>query len=258
MKLLSQGTFCYFNNVDLLLLDHGKRKADLNGDIDQIEPKKIRVPIDIPISCLTSRVETPSDIELLTRLFPNQHRYLLEMILQGCYGNILHAIQVITKSSSLPSSSSDATAPSQPPFTTSSQPPTGSKPPPSVNYGGLLGNAYRYLYPGIMPPPSYLFPGSPGLSYFRPYFPNYTPTSTPIQLNSGNQSNQRPLDEDMPTPANYKQEYNSLDMTPSPSPQREETEIVCQKCNHKQKNDKICERCGQNNQLIENNGEICS
>lgn len=173
------------------------------------------------------------------------------MVLQGCYGNILHAIQVITRSSPLPNSSPGAKTPSPPP-TTSGQPPASSEqPPPIVNYGGLMSNAYRYLYPGLMPPSPYLYPGTPGLSYYRPYFPKYTATSSPAQLNSGNQSEQHAgRDEDMPTPAQYKQEYNSLEMTPSPSPQREEMEIVCPKCNHKQKNDKLCERCGENNQSV--------
>lgn len=228
-----------------------KRKADTTDVTNQSETKRIRIPIDIPLSCITNPTPTPSDIELLTRLFPSEHRYLLEMILQGCYGNILHAIQVITRStSSTSSTTSPPVIPVPPQHPTTNLPSTTSNEPSLLNFGaGLLNSSYRYLYPGYVPPSSYLFSGSPGMGYFRPYFPKLTTTSSPVQLNSST-SSETTVNGDAPTPTTYNKEYNSLDMTPSPSPQREEMGHVCLKCNHKQKNGKICEQCGQHNLVV--------
>jgi hypothetical protein len=227
-----------------------KRKADMSNNAEQSENKRVRIPIDVPLSCITNPSPTPSDIELLTRLFPSENRYLLEMILQGCYGNILHAIQVVTRSSSSSSSTSPPMIPMQPP-TTTSLPSTTTSDSPLLNLGtSFINNTYRYLYPGYAP--SYLFPGSPSMGYFRPYFPKLPTTSSSIQIN-GSTTSESTVNGDVPTQATYNdKEYNSLDMTPSPSPKREETEHVCLKCNHKQKNSKVCERCGQESNIIVN------
>lgn len=228
-----------------------KRKADKTDDSNQSETKRIRIPVDIPLSCITNPTPTPSDIELLTRLFPSEQRFLLEMILQGCYGNILHAIQVITRStSSTTSATSPPVIPVPPQNTTTNLPTTASTDAPFLNFGAsLMNSSYRYLYPGYVPSSSYLFSGSPGMGYFRPYFPKLTTTSSAVQLN-GTTSSETAANADAPTPTTYNKEYNSLDMTPSPSPQREETGHICLKCNHKQKNGKICEQCGQHNHVV--------
>lgn len=218
------------------------------NDTEQSETKRVRIPIDIPLSCITNPSPTPSDIELLTRLFPSEHRCLLEMILQGCYGNILHAIQVITRSSSTSSDTSPPVIPMQPQTTL---PTTSTTDSPLLNLGAsFINNTYRYLYPGYVPPHSYLLPGSPGMGYFRPYIPKFT-TSSSVQLNGGSGS-ESTVNGDEETQGTNSKEYNSLDMTPSPSPKREETEHICLKCNHKQKNAKVCERCGQHSNSIVN------
>ena len=224
----------------------------MTNDTEQSETKRVRIPIDVPLSCITNPSPTPSDIELLTRLFPSEHRVLLEMILQGCYGNILHAIQVITRSSSTSSGTIPPVIPMQPQTTL---PTTSTTDSPLLNLGAnFINNTYRYLYPGYAPPHSYLLPGSPGLGYFRPYFSKFpTTTSCSVQMNgnSGSESTVNGDDDNQETYNNGK-EYNSLDMTPSPSPKREETEHICLKCNYKQKNAKVCERCGQHSNIIVN------
>ncbi|XP_028403826.1 doublesex- and mab-3-related transcription factor A2-like [Dendronephthya gigantea] len=228
-----------------------KRKAEVQDDAaEPSETKRVRVPIDIPLSCITNPSPTPSDIELLTRLFPSQHRFLLEMVLQGCFGNILHAIQVITRtSSSTPSGTNPPVIPAQPP--TTSLPSTSSTDSPLLNLGAsFINSTYRYLYPGYVPPPSYVYSGSPGMGYFRPYFSNIA-TTTSASTNS-EPSQPTAIHDDGPSQTTHK-EYNSLDMTPSPSPKREETEYLCLKCNNKQKNCKVCERCGQQNIIVNMN-----
>ena len=177
------------------------------------------------------------------------------MVLQGCCGNILHAIQVITRSTSSTSSSTSPpgiSTPSQIPTTTLPSSTSSSNPLLSLG-ANFINNTYRYLYPGYVPPPSYLFPGSPGMGYFRPYYPKLGATSSPMQMNGSSSSSSESavisVNEDGPTSATCNKGYNSVDMTPSPSPQREETEHVCLKCNHKQKNSKVCELCGQHNMV---------
>ena len=221
----------------------------MTNDTEQSETKRVRIPIDIPLNCITNPSPTPSDIDLLVRLFPSEQRFLLEMILQGCYGNILHAIQVIARSST-----SSGTSPSLTPIPAATTlPSTANTDSPLLNLGtSFINNTYRYLYPGYVTPPSYLFPGSSGMGYFRPYFPKIPTTSSPMQMNSSTSSAQV-VNGEKSTQATYNgKEYNSLNMTPSPSPKREEIEHLCLKCNHKQKNGKICEQCGQNSNIIVN------
>jgi hypothetical protein len=229
-----------------------KRKADMTTDPEQSETKRVRIPIDIPLSCITNPSPTPSDIELLARLFPSEHRFLLEMILEGCYGNILHAIQVMTRSSSTSSGTSPPVIPMQAPATT--LPTTTSTDSPLLNLGAsLLNNTYRYLYPGYVPTSPYLLPGSPSMGYFRPYFPKLATTTLSSMHLNGITSSESTVNGDVPTQATCNdKEYNSLDMTPSPSPKREETEHICIKCNYKQKNSKVCERCGQQSSITVN------
>ena len=225
-----------------------KRKAEMTNDTEQSETKRVRIPIDIPLNCITNPSPTPSDIDLLARLFPSEQRFLLEMILQGCYGNILHAIQVIARSST-----SSGVGPSPTPMPSTTLPSTTSTDSPLLNFGAsFINNTYRYLYPGYVTPPSYLYPGASGMGYFRPYFPKIPSTSSPMQIN-GSSSSASVGNGDESTKATYNgKEYNSLNMTPSPSPKREEAEHLCLKCNHKQKNGKICEQCGQNSNIIVN------
>jgi hypothetical protein len=141
--------------------------------------------------------------------------------------------------------------PMQPPTTTLSS--TTSTDSPLLNLGtSFINNSYRYVYPGYVPPPSYMFPGSAGIGYFRPYFPKLPTTTSSMGVNGSTRSAST-VNGDVPTQSTYNdKEYNSLDMTPSPSPKREETEHVCLKCNHKQKNSKVCERCGQQSSIIVN------
>ena len=237
----------------LLLTDHGKRKADSRGDVDQPATKKIRVTIDVPVSCINSRTKTPSDIEVLTRIFPNQPRYLLEMVLQGCSGKVLQAIDVI-RASSVANGTSGTTAQPQVNVTSCQQPP-GVEAPPHLNYGGLMNNGYRYVYPRLMTLQPYIVPGSSGVDYCRYYYPNYTTSQAPIHLNSTTQNDQGP-EENLPPRAHYKQVSNGLGMASSSSPKREETITLCSKCNFRQTNDKICERCGTNSELTENHEDI--
>lgn len=225
----------------------------MTNDSEQSESKRVRIPIDIPLSCITNPTPTPSDIELLTRLFPNERRFLLEMVLQGCYGNILHAIQVISRSSSTSPGTSNPMMPMQGPSTTI--PPTTPNTESALrNLGNnFLNNTYRYLYPGYLPPPSYVLPGSPGMGFFRPYLPNLS-TATPGTLQANCSTICEPAENEALSaqPTCNNKEYESLDMTPSPSPKREEIEHVCLKCKHKQRNSKICERCGQHSNVIVN------
>ena len=221
----------------------------MTNDTEQSETKRVRIPIDIPLNCITNPSPTPSDIDLLVRLFPSEQRFLLEMILQGCYGNILHAIQVIARSST-----SSGTSPSLTPIPAATTlPSTTNTDSPLLNLGAsFINNTYRYLYPGYVTPPSYLFPGTSGMGYFRPYFPKIPTSSSPMQMNSST-SSAPVVNGEESTQATYNgKEYNSLNMTPSPSPKREEIEHLCLKCNHKQKNSKICEQCGQNSNIIVN------
>ena len=234
------------------MTDNGKRKADSHGDVDQPATKKIRVSIDVPLSCINSQTEIPSDIEVLTRIFPNQPRYLLELVLKGCSGNVLQAIDVIIRASSMANGSSGTTA--QPQVnTTSCQQPPGVEAPSHLNYGGLMNSGYHYVYPRSMPP--YIVPGSSGFDYRRHYYPTYTVSQAPSQRNSTTQNDQGP-EENLPPRAHYKQVSNGLGMASSSSPKREETVTLCSKCNFRQMNDKICERCGTNSELTESHEDI--
>ena len=131
----------------------------------------------------------PPPQEILTRAFPTVSPLVLELVLKGCNGNIVQAIEVVTQSSML-SPPSLPFAPVPPANEASAQ---GPSPPPlypaslfKLNY---LNGQYRYFVPpGMVPLNSYMFPGAPGLGFPAPSFPAPPPEVGEPAVNSASTS----------------------------------------------------------------------
>ena len=143
-------------------------------------------------SPLTLPTVIPSPTDILRRAFPGISSAVLELVLKGCDGNVLQAIEVIVQhNASRPLTNgflgqpnimqaqppSDISAqvppppPPPPPPPTHAQVPTTGSMPPLFKFNYVNGQ-YRYLMPpSLMPLTSYMLPTPNGLGLPFPQFP---------------------------------------------------------------------------------------
>nr|AFV47369.1 DMRT E [Nematostella vectensis] len=185
-------------------------------------------------------VPLPQDV--LCRAFPNYTQAALDIVLKGCNGNLMHAIEVITQCETTSSRQSPHL---QPPVIPSSGEPGTMNPliPPlyKMNY---MNGQYRFLMPppGMMPLGFSMLPpgGAP------PYFPPQS-MSTPAYEDGASNSHhtERPLDGERDTAVVPKTEHveQSVSLTNgnASSPRKR-----CKYCvTELRDSDRACHQCGR-------------
>lgn len=105
----------------------------------------------------------PMPQEVLTRAFPHYSAMVLDLVLKGCNGNVLHAVEIISQYDKLPRTTS--MSPFIPPMPVgtdpSNLPPSNNMLPPLYKLNGMNGNYRYFVPPGMLPLSSYMFPGGP-------------------------------------------------------------------------------------------------
>lgn len=118
-----------------------------------------RFALDSPPTIQDGAQNLPMPQEILTRAFPHHSVMVLDLVLKGCNGNVLHAIEIISQYDKLPRTTS--LAPFMPPMPAGTEPSNipPSLPPPLYKLNGMNGNYRYFVPPGMLPLSSYMFPG---------------------------------------------------------------------------------------------------
>ena len=88
-------------------------------------------------SSVPDKSEMPTPVEVLARIFPTQSRLILELILKGCQGNLVHAIQCMVASNASPIFSNSGMVPVFPPINANGSANAAVFPNTSLGNGGL-------------------------------------------------------------------------------------------------------------------------
>lgn len=156
----------------LIFIGYGKRKYHQSSDSGSNSPGSDlsssqgakRFALDSPptIQDGASAPSLPMPQEILSRAFPHHSAMVLDLVLKGCNGNVLHAIEVISQYDKLPKTT--PMGPLMPPMPVSTEPNVpmpNNLLTPMYKMNCMTGN-YRYLVPpGMLPLGSYMFPGGP-------------------------------------------------------------------------------------------------
>ncbi|KAK3731386.1 hypothetical protein QZH41_020343 [Actinostola sp. cb2023] len=108
-------------------------------------------------ACAATSLPLPH--EVLSRAFPNHSPLVLDLVLKGCNGNVVHAIEIISQHDKIPKIT--PTMPSLPGCMDPTATVTNPLMPPLYKLNCVNGNYRYFVPPGMLPLGSYMFPGGP-------------------------------------------------------------------------------------------------
>ncbi|KXJ14735.1 Phosphatidylinositol 4-kinase alpha [Exaiptasia diaphana] len=126
------------------------------SDLSSSAPGSKRQNLDSPptIRDGACNANLPMPQEVLSRAFPNYSPTILDLVLKGCNGNVLHAIEIISQYDKVPR------IPMTVPGCMDTNAPVANHLVPPLYKMNFANGGYRFLVPpGMFPFGSYMFPG---------------------------------------------------------------------------------------------------